>query len=251
MRHVQAVQADYDTRSPRWAHVYEGATFHDVVLQERMAIALGMLGRRDRGTSGLAFDVGCGAGQLLEALHLEGAPVAGVDVSWQQVTLSRERVPAAVFVVQADGEQLPFADATVATLTALGLLEYLPSLHDGLAEFARVTMRGAHIVVSMPNPLRLAYLCDPIGVVLGRVRKTRPGYRRTYRSARALAAELQACGFDVIELRGHGLGRFTFGGRPILGDAKSVRLSALLQARLPDAALRLFGANLVAIARRA
>ena len=211
---MQAVQADYDTRSPRWAHVYEGASFHDVVLQERMVIALNMLGRRSV-TPGVAVDVGCGAGQLLEALHLEGAPVVGVDVSWQQVMLTRARVPATVFVAQADGEQLPFGDATVATLTALGLLEYLPSLHDGLTEFARVTMRGAYVVVSVPNPLRLAYLCDPIGVVLGRLRKARPGYRRTYRSARALAAELQACGFEVIELRGHGLGRFTFAGRPI------------------------------------
>jgi SAM-dependent methyltransferase len=251
MRHVQAVQADYDTRSPRWAHVYEGASFHDVVLQERLAVALGMLGRRDRVASGLALDVGCGAGQLLEALHAGGAPVAGVDVSWQQVTLSRARVPAAVFVAQADAGQLPFADASVATLTALGLLDYLPSSREGLEEFARVTMRGAHVVVSAPNPLRLAYVCDPIGAVLGRLRRTRPGYRRTYLSARALSAELRACGFEVIEVRGHGLGRFTFAGRPILGDAKSVRLSAVLQARLPEVALRLLGANLVAIARRA
>jgi ubiquinone/menaquinone biosynthesis C-methylase UbiE len=251
MRHVQAVQADYDTRSSRWAHVYEGASFHDVVLQERMAIALGMLGRRNRGTSGFALDVGCGAGQLLEALHEGGTAVAGVDVSWQQVTLARERVPTAVFVAQAEAGQLPFADGTVATLTALGLLEYLPSLHEGLAEFARVTTRGGHVVVTAPNPLRLAYLCDPIGAVLGRMRKTRPGYRRTYRSARALSAELRACGFEVVEMRGHGLGRFTFAGRSILGDAKSVWLSALLQAKLPDVALRLLGANLVAIARRA
>lgn len=251
MRHVRAVQADYDTRSPRWAHVYEGTSFHDAILQERLAIALGMLGRRDRGTTGLALDVGCGAGQLLEALQLEGGPVAGVDVSWQQVMLSRERVPSAVFLAQAEAGQLPFADAGVTTLTALGLLEYLPSLPEGLAEFARVTKRGGHVVVSVPNPLRLAYLCDPIGVALGRMRKTRPGYRRTYRSAGALSAELQTCGFEVIEMRGHGLGRFTFAGRPVLSDATSVRLSALLQARLPESALRLLGANLVAIARRA
>jgi ubiquinone/menaquinone biosynthesis C-methylase UbiE len=250
MRHVQAVQADYDTRSPRWAHVYEGASFHDVVLQERLATALGMLARH-RVASGLALDVGCGAGQLLEALQLAGGPVAGVDVSWQQVTLSRERIPTAVFVAQADAGQLPFADGSVATLTALGLLEYLPSLQEGLAEFARVTMRGGHVVVSAPNPMRLAYVCDPIGAVLGRAKKARPGYRRTYRSARALSAQLQACGFEVIEIRGHALGRFTFAGRPILGDAKSVRLSAFLQAGLPEVALRLLGANLVAIARRA
>jgi len=251
MRHVQAVQADYDTRSPRWAHVYDGVSFHDVVLQQRLAIALGMLDRRHRVAAGLAIDVGCGAGQLLEALHAEGGPVAGVDVSWQQVTLSRERVPAAVFVAQADAGRLPFANESAATLTALGLLEYLPSFREGLAEFSRVTRRGGHVVVSAPNPLRLAYVFDPIGAVLGRMRRTRPGYRRSYRSARALAAELRACEFEVIEIRGHALGRFTFAGRPVLSDAKSVRLSELLQARLPDPVLRLLGANLVAIARRA
>lgn len=248
---MQAVQADYDTRSPRWAHVYDGVSFHDVVLQERMAMAVGMLGRRTNVPPGLALDVGCGAGQMLQALHASGTLVAGVDVSWRQVTLARTRVPTAVLVAQAVAGQLPFADGTVATLTALGLLEYLPSMGEGLAEFARVTVRGGYLVVSAPNPLRLAYVCDPIGAVLGRLRKSRPGYRRTYRSARALRAELTASGFEVIDIRGHALGRFTFGGRPVLSDARSVSLSSFLQAKLPPVALRLLGANLVAIARRA
>ena len=249
MPHVRAVQADYDARSPTWSDVYEGTSYHDVVLQRRLAIAVQLLADRDRAVSGLVLDVGCGAGQLLEVLAAEGSPIAGVDVSWAQAASTRRRLGRSV-VSQADTRHLPFADASFATLTALGLLEYLPSSHAGIAEFARVLMPGGHLIVSTPNPWRLEYLCDPIGAALGRVRRSRPGYRRHYLSARALSAQLRAGGFDVVEIKGHGLGRLTLAGRSLLSEGRSVLVSDFLQARLPASLSRLLGANLVAIARR-
>ena len=249
MAHVRAVQADYDARSPRWSDVYEGTSYHDIVLQRRLAITSQLLAGRDRTVSGSALDVGCGAGQLLEVLRAEGSPIVGIDVSWAQAASTKCRLGSAV-IAQADTRQLPFADASVATVTALGLLEYLPSSGAGIAEFARVLMRGGHLVVSAPNPWRLEYLCDPIGAGLGRLRRSRPGYRRQYLSARALGAKLRAGGFDVVEIRGHGLGRLTFAGRPLWSEARSVRVSDALCARVPGSLCRLLGANVVVIARR-
>jgi 2-polyprenyl-3-methyl-5-hydroxy-6-metoxy-1,4-benzoquinol methylase len=249
MTHVRAVQADYDARSPHWADVYEGTSYHDIVLQRRLAIAEQLLADRDRAARGLSLDVGCGAGQLLEVLRADGSPVAGVDVSWAQAASTKRRLGSTV-VAQADSRHLPFADASVATVTALGLLEYLPSSRAGIAEFARVLTTGGHLVVSTPNPWRLEYLCDPIGAVLGRLGPTRPGYRRQYLSARRLRAQLREAGFDVVDIKGHGFGRFTLARRPLLSEGRSVRVSDLLDARLSASLRCLLGANLVAIARR-
>lgn len=250
-RHIEAVRLDYDARSPRWDHVYRGTSFHDVVLQTRMAIATAMLAARDRTVVGPALDVGCGAGQLLVILEGEGRPVAGCDISFRQTRSAKGRVdPAVVVVTQADAGRLPFADGTFATATALGLIEYLPSCGEGFRELARVTMPAGQLVVSMPNPWRLAYLLDPVGAIIGRFRHTRPGYRRRYLSARGLRQQLMAAGFAVEEIVGHGLGRFALANRPLFGDALSVRITTVLDARLPAPLLRLFGANLVAIARR-
>jgi SAM-dependent methyltransferase len=250
-RHVRAVQLDYDARAPRWNHVYDGTSFHDVVLQRRLAIAASMLAHRPRTTVGPALDVGCGAGQLLAVLASEGEPVAGCDISGAQLISARARLAGGdAIVVQADALQLPFPDESFATVTALGLLEYLPVPADGITELARVTARGGHVVVSSPNPLRLAYLLDPVGAILGRLGHSRPGYRRQYTSARALRAQLAAAGLTVMELTGHGIGRFTLAGRPVLGDAASVRVSRFVESKIPDYLLRVFGSNLVAIVRR-
>jgi SAM-dependent methyltransferase len=250
-RHVGAVRLDYDARSPLWNHVYDGTSFHDVVLQTRLAVALSMLAGRDRAVTGPALDVGCGAGQLLGVLLAEGELVAGCDISIRQAVSARTRVGGGrAIVVQADAGRLPFADSAFATATALGLLEYLPSPGEGLRELARVTRPGGHVVVTMPNPWRLSYLLDPIGVVLGRFGHTRPGYQRHYLSAAGLRHQLAVAGFDVEAVQGHGIGRFAVANRPILGDERSVQLSRTLEAWLPASLMRLFGANIVAIARR-
>jgi SAM-dependent methyltransferase len=250
-RHVDAVRLDYDARSPRWNHVYDGVSFHDVVLQTRLAIAAAMLANRKHVLPGPALDVGCGAGQLLVILAAEGQPVVGCDISFLQAVSARTRVGTErAIVLQADGGRLPFGDAVVATATALGLLEYLPTPAEGIRELARVVRPGGHLVVSMPNPWRLAYLLDPIGAVLGRFGRTRPGYRRHYLSSRALQKQLSAAGFRVEAVQGHGLGRFAVANRPVFGDPRSVRISRALEARLPASVSRLLGANIVAIARR-
>ena len=249
--HVRAVRADYDVRSPRWADVYDGESFHDVVVQTRLRIALSLLRAARPRVRGAILDVGCGAGQLLDARADDVDAIVAVDVSWPQARLARARLAGRrALVAQGEAGRLPFVDAAFVSATALGLLEYLPSPSAGLAELARVTAPGGTVVVSMPNPLRLAYFLDPIGVLVGRLRRTRPGYRRQYRSARRLRSDLDAAGFDVLDVRGHGVGRFSFAGRPLLGDSASVRLSRFFEAHLPDAVLRVVGANVVASGRR-
>jgi SAM-dependent methyltransferase len=248
---VRAVRADYDARAPRWLQVYEGSSFHDFVLQTRLRVALRLLADHGPARVDRALDVGCGAGQLLDARADTARSVVGVDVSWEQARSSLARLGGRdALIAQSDATRLPFQDAEFDSATALGLLEYLPSVSEGLAELARVTRSGGVIVVTAPNPIRVAYLLDPIGVVLGRLRRTRPGYRRQYRSARALRKELAAAGLDVLAIHGHGVGRFSFAGKPILSDAASVRLSRAVESALPQAILRVVGANLVAVARR-
>src|SRR5438445_8345884 len=98
--------------------------------------------------------------------------------------LGREGLPGRV--EQADVELLAYPDGEFAWVTALGVIEYLVSPARGLNELARVLAPGGHLVVTAPNPLRLAYLADPIGVVRARLAPPAHGYRRHYWTLRQL-----------------------------------------------------------------
>jgi SAM-dependent methyltransferase len=66
---------------------------------------LGDVGGRD------VLELGCGAAQWAIALAAEGARVTGLDVSHAQLAHARRGAPA-LTLVQANGEQLPFADGS-------------------------------------------------------------------------------------------------------------------------------------------
>ncbi|MGQ0616013.1 MAG: class I SAM-dependent methyltransferase [Acidimicrobiia bacterium] len=249
--HLEAVRRDWNSRTEEWRVLYDGGTFLDHTIRQRLARALAHVDAI--GASGPVLDVGCGAGQALVELAQRGLEVHGCDLAEEMVAESQDRMAGAGVtgdVRVAEVESLPYEDGRFAWVTALGVIEYLPTATRALAEMARVLAPRGHLVVTAPNPLRLAYLADPVGVV--RVLKAPPrgGYRRRYFTHGKLARTVAAAGLGVVEVVGHGLGPLAVARRPLMSDARAVALDGRLARRLPAALASRLGANLVCLARK-
>lgn len=247
--HLRAVEDHYDRTVTRWEGIYDSPTFHDHLIADRMRRALDLVA--GTGAQGRALDAGCGAGQMVAELAARGFDAAGFDISGNMVTATTQllaRRARSADVVQANGESLPHDRGSFAVVTALGYIEYFPAPPVAVAELARVTTPGGHLVVTSPNPLRLAYLADPIGTLRGLLRPEQ-GYRRHYYSARSLRRLLEGAGLQVLAVEGHGIGPWSVAGRPVLSDARSIALDGRLS-RLPAPVRAVLGADLLALARK-
>lgn len=247
--HRDAVEADYNARVEQWQGIYAGTTFHDHVIKERLRRALALV---DDLSPAKALDVGCGAGQFLGELAVRGVEIAGVDLAEGMVAAAGTYL--ASLGVGADlrvatVEQLPFRGHAFDLVSALGVIEYLTDPEPALRELHRVLRPGGHLLVTAPNPVRLSFLCDPLRVARGVLRPPPRGYPRRYSTPWALRAELTGAGFEIVHFEGHGLGEWTFAGRPVLAQTSSIAVSDWLESHLPAAVANLFGANLIAVGR--
>jgi SAM-dependent methyltransferase len=252
--HLEAVRSDYNNRGPQWDNLYAGEppSFHDHVLQERLHIA-GEAVVKYGPDHGRAIDLGCGAGQMVEWLGAHGYEAHGVDISDTLVRKSVARLDTAgqpVRITQGDGGKLPLRGSAFDVITALGFVEYLPSVEVALGEISRIARPGALVVVSVPNPVRLTYLLDPLGVLRGRFKPDHAGYRRHYLTAGKISRLIAAAGLDLLEVHGHGVANFTLAGKPMLRPAKAIALDGRTRALSPALRARI-GADLITVSRKA
>ncbi|HUP86753.1 MAG TPA: class I SAM-dependent methyltransferase [Acidimicrobiales bacterium] len=108
-------------------------------------LSLALLGRSALVDSGAPIlDIGCGTGIMLE--HLEPLGEAtGVDPSWTALEFCRKR--GLERLVQARGEQLPFADESFGAVTAFGVVEHIDADREAMHEWARVLQTGGSLVL--------------------------------------------------------------------------------------------------------
>jgi len=93
------------------------------------------------------LDVGTGAGALALALAPFVAQVVGVDVEPELRARARERAPANATFAEADATALPFPDASFDLTGSLRTLHHIRRPELALAELARVTEPGGHVLV--------------------------------------------------------------------------------------------------------
>ena len=98
---------------------------------------------------GRCLDLGCGTGQYFSLLEQRGGRVVGLDVSLDQLRVAQRRSPA---LVRAQGESLPFADASFDTVAAIWVTTDVDDLGVVFAEAARVLRGAGRLVVFGVHP---------------------------------------------------------------------------------------------------
>lgn len=93
-------------------------------------------------------DVGCGTGITVEYLRdVHGLTVAGVDLSEERLSQGRER-SADLDLIQAAGEDMPFADASLDGVLAECSLSVMQDISKALAEFCRILTPGGKLALT-------------------------------------------------------------------------------------------------------
>jgi SAM-dependent methyltransferase len=134
------------------------------------------------------LDVGCGAGQVVEALRGVGFAAAGVDVAPSQVE----------GCLGYDGRVLPFPEACFAAVGAFNVLEHVEEPVAFLDEMARVLKTGGRMVVSSPNFLRVLGWRDYHPHMAG-VRQKMRNLRRLLEHAQLYRQERGMVHFEPME----------------------------------------------------
>jgi ubiquinone/menaquinone biosynthesis C-methylase UbiE len=111
------------------------------------------------------LEVGAGAAQCSRWLVREGARPVGVDLSAAQLGHARRidaRTGIAVTLVQADAQQLPFADDSFdLACSAYGALPFVADSAVVMREVARVLRPGGLWVFAVTHPIRWCFPDDP------------------------------------------------------------------------------------------
>jgi SAM-dependent methyltransferase len=100
------------------------------------------------------LEVGCGAGTDLIRFARGGASVTGVDLSSSAIALARQNFAQQGLTAdlrEADGERLPFADASFDFVYAHGVVQYTADDRGLVAECRRVLKAGGEAVFQVYN----------------------------------------------------------------------------------------------------
>jgi SAM-dependent methyltransferase len=136
--------------------------------------------------AGSFFEVGCGTGFVLAALHARfpGLHVAGGELSKAGIDVARRRVPD-VPVYELDARRLPF-DSEFDVVAAFDVLEHIVDDERVLTEMARATAPGGGLLLSVPQH---PWLTSAVDRFSGHVRR----YRR-----QELVAKVERVGLKVL-----------------------------------------------------
>lgn len=101
------------------------------------------------------LEVGCGTGLILDRVAQRAQRAVGIDISKGML---HQAVARGLDVAQGDVTALPFADESFDVVYSFKVLAHIQDIDRALAEMARVTRPGGHLLLEFYNPYSLRYL---------------------------------------------------------------------------------------------
>lgn len=225
----------HDTR--RWTQRWKGST-DDLSLYYPLAFYRSepwtsgdeLMRVLHRYATGTALEVGCGTGKN-SYLMASGKGVRPVlfDLTRESLELARDMCAqgnVAAACVRGDACHLPFPDAAFDTVVSDCTLEHIPDYRRAFAECSRVCRSGGHMIVTVPNILRLDGW--PFAVLWSRARGHDFGLARNFQPAE-LRSLFRDIGLEPVEAFSYGV--FYSGAVRIAAD-KVTALANLLRVPL-------------------
>jgi ubiquinone/menaquinone biosynthesis C-methylase UbiE len=181
--------------------------------------------------TGAVLDIGCGHGVLLDRILTGRRPsrAYGSDLSMVMCSRARARVPSAG-ILQADAEDLPFADNSFDHVFMVEVLEHLPEPGKALQEVRRVLRAKGRFLVAVPNRDWFHY--ERHMQARGKPRPLEENWH--WYGAAEIKALLQGFGFTLTKVRG-GENLYYGGGIPRAAE----KLALLLRPGLYERSKRL------------
>ena len=263
---------DFDASARSWDSMYDASDFDSVAYyRPRLDRTLAWVGSLGLPVGARVLEIGFGAGRAAVALAQRGLLVTGIESGQEMLGLARERVAryglaARIDLGLGDAHALDVEDGAFDLVLALGVLPWVARPGWCVREMARATRRGGHVIASVNNRRQLNRVLDPRlnpavepvkQFALRAVRRTgrdlRPDPRAPRHDARRRYEQwLQAAGLRPQRVATIGFGRFSLVGRPLVSDARSIRVHERLQARA-DAGFPVLsssGAQLLVLSRK-
>ena len=102
--------------------------------------------------AGRVLDVGTGEGQVARLARESAGRVVGVDPSWSQLAVARERAGGPAYLA-ADAGALPFPPRSFDAAVACLVFEHIDDAAGAIGEVARVLVPGGRFVFFLNHPL--------------------------------------------------------------------------------------------------
>jgi len=246
----QRVENYFETTASFWKDVYGQNGVHGALYRQRRDLIDEYVKSLHLPAESHFLEVGCGAGFTSVNLARNGYRVTAVDVVEAMVD-SVQKLAAEANVANritarvGDVHRLDFPDNTFDVVIAIGVLEWVPALHQPLAELTRVLRPGGYLIVNVDNAWAIHRVLDPLKFpvltpakriirnMLEKIGAIKPIACSNRCSIRKLNAAIAAAGLQKIQGATCAFGPFTFLGRTVLPDRLGVSVHHFLQ-RLAD-----------------
>ncbi|MBI4512365.1 MAG: class I SAM-dependent methyltransferase [Deltaproteobacteria bacterium] len=191
------------------------------------------------------LEAGCGTGLILSRVAEIASEAWGLDISSGMLGKARAR---GLRVVQGSLTDLPFPDERFDVVYSFKVLAHVERIREALAELARVTRPGGHLVLEFYNPLSLRTMIKRLKPATRISERTTDEAVYTRYDALKQVREYLPPGVRVVHVRGV---RIVTLVSHLVGHPFLERLFSRIERALADAPLfRLLGGFLIVVARK-